>query len=233
MKKNVKGGVPMPRHLYIMLSRTDTGMGRLIRFFTKETYNHVSLCLDDRLDHFVSFARFRQDVPLAGGYVAEPPERLLSCGKTMPVRIFKLDISPKDAEELEAIFALAGHSPLTYNTLGALLHGCHIPCRIPGSYTCLEFAGAILGRTFPSIQALADTLEPLECYRGDLFDLLENSGKQDDPYFQKRGVWKGALDTGIHFKTLLFRLLRLERPSDPIVGCTFHIITKNIPQSSH
>ena len=109
MIKNVKGGVPMPRHLYIMLSRTDTGMGRLIRFFTKETYNHVSLCLDDRLDHFVSFARFRQDVPLAGGYVAEPPERLLSCGKTMPVRIFKLDISPKDAEELEAIFALAGH----------------------------------------------------------------------------------------------------------------------------
>ena len=222
----------MPRHLYIMLSRTDTGMGRFIRFFTKETYNHVSLSLDDRLCHFVSFARFRQDVPLAGGYVSEPPERLLSCGKAMPVRIFQLEISPEDAEKLETLFALAGHAPLTYNSLGALLHGCHIPCRIPGSYTCLEFAEAILGRSFPSIQALADELEPLEFYQGDLFRLLESSGKQDDPYFQKRGFWKGTWDTGIHFKTLLFRLLRLERPLDPIVGCSLQIMEKSIPQSS-
>lgn len=222
----------MSRYLYVMLSRTDTGMGRFIRFFTREPYNHVSLCVDDRLCHFVSFARFRQDVPLAGGYVTEPPQRLLTCGKTMPVRIFRLEISEEDAEELEALFGLAGHTQLRYNSLGALLHGCHIPCHIPGSYTCLEFAGAILGKSFPSIQVLADTLEPWEFYHGDLFDLLEHNGKLDDPFFQKRGFLKGTWDTALHFKTLLWRLLRLERPEDPVKDCDLHILIKNIPQSS-
>ena len=55
--------------LYIMLSRTDTGMGRLIRFFTRYDYNHVSLSLDPRLHSWVSFARYAVDVPLAGGFV--------------------------------------------------------------------------------------------------------------------------------------------------------------------
>ena len=72
-------------YLYVMLSRTDTGMGRFIRFFTREEYNHVSLCVDDSLQKFVSFARYRQDTPLAGGAVAEPPQRLLSCGEAIPV----------------------------------------------------------------------------------------------------------------------------------------------------
>ena len=138
----------MKRHLYVMLSRTDTGMGRFIRFFTREKYNHVSLSLDDTLQQFVSFGRYRQDVPLAGGYVPEPAERLLSCGKTMPVKIFRLDISETDAQGLDTVFGMAGQVPLIYNSLGALLSSCHIPCPIPGSYTCLEFAGTILGNRF-------------------------------------------------------------------------------------
>ena len=63
------------KYLYIMLSRTGTGMGKVIRAFTRNEYNHVSLPLDSSFKRFVSFARYRQDVPLAGGFVAETPQR--------------------------------------------------------------------------------------------------------------------------------------------------------------
>lgn len=207
-------------------------MGRFIRFFTREQYNHVSLSVDDELQQFVSFARYRQDVPLAGGYVAEPPVRLLSCGKTMPVKIFRLEISPADVQQLEALFTLAGQTPLVYNSPGALLSSCHIPCPIPCAYTCLEFAGAILGENFPSIQALGTALEPWEFYRGDLFDIINDNGIGDNLYFQKRGFWKGIHDTARHFKILLLRILRLDRPHDIVKDYSFDILRKNIPQSS-
>lgn len=222
----------MKQYLYVMLSRTDTGMGRFIRFFTKEEYNHVSLCMDNNLQHFVSFARYRQDVPLAGGYVTEPPTRLRSCGKTMPVRIFKLEISPSDARKLESLFNMADRSPLIYNSLGALLSSCHIRCTIPGAYTCLEFAEAVLGESYPTIKSLGDALKPWEIYRGDLFDILEPSSTCEGIFFQKHGFRKGTLDTILHFKRLLWRILRLERPDDPIASSKLNIHVKKIPQSS-
>jgi hypothetical protein len=204
------------RYLYVMLSRTDTRMGRFIRFFTQGQYNHVSLCIDDDLKQFVSFARYRQDVPLAGGCVAEFPERLLSCGSKLPVKIFRLEITQSEASHLEALFERIERAPLVYNSLGALLSSCHIPCAVPGAYTCLEFAGTVLGKTYPSIQALEAALEPYVFYQGDLFDLLEDTGDRTAIYFQRRGLWKGSWDTAVHFKTLLWRILRLEKPLDPI-----------------
>lgn len=222
----------MSEYLYVMLSHTDTGMGRFIRFFTKEEYNHVSLTLDSSLQKFVSFARYRQDVPLAGGYVAEPSARLLSCGKTMPVRIFRLEISREDAQKLDTLFQMADRTPLIYNSLGALLSSCHIHCSIPGAYTCLDFACAILGETFPTIEALGTALGEHEIYRGNLFDLLRSPSNCEGIYFQKRGFSKGTWDTAKHFKTLLWRIIRLERPKDPIADCQLNISLKNIPQSS-
>lgn len=221
----------MKQHLYVMMSRTDTGMGRFIRYFTHEEYNHVSLCLDSKLQHFVSFARYRQDVPLAGGYVTEPAIRLRSCGKSMPVRIFKIEISQTDADKLSELFQLADHTLLVYNSLGALLSGFHLHCTIPGAYTCLEFAESILGESYHTIKALADELAPWEIYRGDLFDILESVPEEECTFFQKRGFQRGTVDTIKHFKTLLWRILRLERPIDPIAACALNISLKNIPQS--
>lgn len=222
----------MIQHLYVMLSRTDTGMGRLIRFVTGEEYNHVSLCLDGDLQHFVSFARYRRDVPLAGGYVPETAARLRACGKSMPVRIYKIDICQEDADQLAELFQMAGRTSLVYNSLGALLGRWHIRCAIPGAYTCLEFAGRILGNFYSTITALEEALEGFEIYHGELFDILNSSTRRDDVFFEKRGFGRGTWDTLKHFKTLLWRILRLERPIDPIVACKLNITTKNIPQSS-
>lgn len=232
LKKRKGKAATMMDYLYVMISRTDTRMGRLIRTFTGEEYNHVSLCLNDNLQQFVSFARYRLNVPLAGGYVTESIARFSACGRVIPVRIFRLKITQEDANKLSSLFQMADHTTLVYNSLGALLQSCHLRCSIPGAYTCLEFAGAILGETYPSIQSLSDALAPWEIYRGDLFEIMQFSPDHKSRFLQKRGFRRGTQDTISHFRTLLWRLLRLERPDDPISACKINIRIKNIPQGS-
>lgn len=208
----------MARPLYLMLSRTGTGMGAVIRLFTRYEYNHVSLSLDPELRQFVSFARYVENVPLAGGFVEEPAERLLSNPGPLPVRIFRVDISDEKAAQLEDLFALAGHrdTGLIYNTLSALLTPMGLRLPIPGAYTCLEFASRVLERRFRSLKALERYLAPMEIRSGDLREIIPDSGCREGDYFCHRGIFGGTRDTAAHFMRLFGRTLRLSHCPDPI-----------------
>ena len=59
------------RRLFIILSRTDTFLAKVIRYFTKARYNHVSLSLDPTLNQMYSFGRRYPHNPLWGGFVRE------------------------------------------------------------------------------------------------------------------------------------------------------------------
>ena len=91
------------RSVYIMVSRTDTRIARMIRAATHYPYNHVSVTLDPALDRWYSFARYHRDAPLYGGFVAETPARLLSGQGDAPVRVFRVDIPERAAAALEAM----------------------------------------------------------------------------------------------------------------------------------
>lgn len=204
--------------LYLMLSRTGTGMGAVIRLFTRYEYNHVSLSLDPELRQFVSFARYAQGVPLAGGFVEEPVERLLSNPGPLPVRIFRVDIPEEKAEELERLFSLAGNrdTGLIYNSLSALLTPMGLQLRIPGAYTCLEFASKVLEKRFRTLKALDRYLSPMEFLQGDLREISNDSGCREDDFFRRRGFLGGTRDTAAHFLRLFGRTLHLSRCPDPI-----------------
>lgn len=207
-----------PGHLYIMLSRTATGMGKVIRRFTRSEYNHVSLTLDSSLRSFASFARYVEDVALAGGFVEESVQRFLSSGQPVPVRIFRVEVSSTRYKQLQTLFSLAGkrETRLIYNSLGALLSVWHLRCHIPGAYTCLELAATILGKPFRSLQELGEYLSPHEFFQGNLQKLVTDNGDRSDPYFDRRGFFRGIADTAVHFARLVSRLLRITQCNDPI-----------------
>lgn len=200
--------------LYLMLSRTNTGMGKVIRKYTGAKYNHVSLTLDGAFRCFVSFARYRQDVPLVGGYIREPAERFLYIPGELPVRIFRIELGEKREAELAALFEKAGDpsTGLIYDSLSALVSRWHIP----GCYTCLGFASRLLGKPFRSLQELEAHLDPYEYFSGDFRTLVTDSKERTDPFFQKRGLLRGTGDTVAHFGKLLVRLLRIVKCEDMI-----------------
>lgn len=205
--------------LYLMISRTDTGIGKVIRLFTRYEYNHVSLTLDSEFHRWVSFARYVQGVPLAGGFVEESAERFRAMEGPVYVRIYRLELTPERYARLESLFAQAGdpNNGLIYNTFGFLATAFGKRLHIPGAYTCLEFAGTVLERDFGAIRALDRALSPHLIYEGDLKALLAGEPVWDDPYFTRRGLTGGALDTIGHFKKLLVRTVRPGSYRDPVV----------------
>lgn len=204
--------------LYLMLSRTNTGMGKVIRTFTRGRYNHVSLTLDPELRSFVSFARYVRGVPLAGGFVQEPAERFLCEEGPLPVRVFSVELEPQRERALSGLFGQAGDpdTGLIYDTLGALLTTWKIRTHIQGAYTCLGFASAVLGQSFRSLQELEAFLEPYEVFCGDLRSLVTDSGDRTAPFFGHRGFWQGTGDTTVHFARLLGRILGVGKTIDPV-----------------
>lgn len=207
-----------PQYLYVMLSRTPTGMGKIIRLFTRSPYNHVSLTLDDSFRQFVSFARYAVDTPLAGGYITEPAERFLAGDSEISVRIFRVEITEEKTQQLTKLFARAGDrsTGLIYDSLAALLSTFRIRSHIPGAYTCLSFASKVLEIPFRSLQELADHLTPWEIFHGDLRTIVQDSNDRSDPYFTPRGLFHGTADTAAHFGRLLCRLTRICKYKDSL-----------------
>ncbi|MBR3973468.1 MAG: hypothetical protein IKJ99_05920 [Oscillospiraceae bacterium] len=196
------------RPLFLMLSRTGTGIGKTIRLFTRYDYNHVSLSLDPHFRRWVSFARYAQGVPLAGGFVNESPERYFSSGGPIQVKIFRIDIPLERYRKLKVLFSQAGQNEcgLIYNTLSALVTPFGLQVPIAGAYTCLEFADTILEESHGSIRALDICHQGQLIYEGDLRDLVSDTGIRNDRFFRHRGFLKGSLDTTWHFARLLGRM---------------------------
>ncbi len=182
------------KKLYIMLSRTDTGVGKLIRLITGYQYNHVSLSLDGSFRSWVSFARHVQDTPLYAGFIREPVERYLAKGEQILVRIFEISLTEERYDALQKLFSRAGTMAenLHYNiySLATGAFGLEVP--VPGAYTCLGFANRILGTACRSIRALDNLLQKHLVYDGALNELTPDSGARDDIYFSRLGFFGGA-----------------------------------------
>ncbi|MGY3778528.1 hypothetical protein [Isobaculum melis] len=59
------------KKIYIVLTKTNSQFGRLIRCYTKRPYNHASISLDSDLEMVFSFGRKNPTNPFKAGFVQE------------------------------------------------------------------------------------------------------------------------------------------------------------------
>lgn len=190
------------RKLYVMISKTHTGIGKAIRIFSRYPYNHVALTLDPAFRNWVSFARYSKYTPLYGGFVTEPVERYLAdSNDSVQVRIFALDITQQHYQKLSELFSYAGNleSGMVYNLFDIIAAAVGAKIPIANAYTCLGFAGAVLEKDYRTIKALDKDLESHLIFEGCLSNLASDSGDRSDLYFTRLGFIKG---TGKTVKTV-------------------------------
>ncbi len=212
-------------YLYVMISETDTGVGRIIRKLSHYRYNHVSVTMDPSLRTWYSFARFHENAAFYSGFLREPVERFLAKGYEVPVRIFRLDIPPERARLLDLLFQQAGspHTGLCYNYYDALAAVFRKKINIPGAYTCLSFSCAIMDRQYMTIEELNADLADSLVFDGDLSTLAGDSGDRHDPYFLPINPLRSFLYTAQAMATVTRRMIcntsedwiveRLHRPA--------------------
>lgn len=59
------------KNIYVIITQTGTLVARTIKIFTREEFNHASICLTDKFDKFYSFGRLILNNPLVGGFIIE------------------------------------------------------------------------------------------------------------------------------------------------------------------
>lgn len=198
------------RTLYVMISRTATQMAKFIRKCSNYPYNHVSITMDPTLRNWYSFARYHQDAPFYSGFIREPVERFFAEGNDASVRIFRLDIPAERARRIEQLFLQAGRpeTRLMYNYFDAAASVLGLKIAIAGSYTCLSFACAVLGRQYRRIKDLDTALSPQLFYEGSLNALVPDSGNRSDTFFQPIGLAKGSAKSLRQLATVTVRFIR-------------------------
>ncbi|WP_188455973.1 hypothetical protein [Virgibacillus oceani] len=59
------------KEIYILFTDTGTLFTRLIKLYTKQSYNHVSISFCDHLNDIYSFGRLNPSNPFVGGFIQE------------------------------------------------------------------------------------------------------------------------------------------------------------------
>ena len=199
--------------VYVLLSRTHTGIGRLIRVFMRGRYNHVALALDPSLLEMYSFARLHIDAPLAGGFLRETPAHYLYGGRDAEVKLYAVEMTEAryGAFRLELARFLGDPRHMIYNLLDALYLPFGRRKRICDAHTCVSFAAHMLGMEHVgAVIDMENALAGRELYGGSLREYLGGTyGDEDlrrDEYFVRRGFWGAARDTASQMRRLYYRM---------------------------
>ena len=82
------------RSVYVVLTRTNTIISRLIHYFTKDEYTHAAISLDMDLKYMYSFGRKWTYYPFIGGFKREFIDRgAYKFSKILPGVIIELNVS--------------------------------------------------------------------------------------------------------------------------------------------
>lgn len=89
----------MEKYVYVIISRTPTSMGKIIRKFLKGKYNHASISLDENLSQMYSFCRLAISNPLVGGIIRESVFTLnIGHQDDVPIKVYRIPVTVEQYE---------------------------------------------------------------------------------------------------------------------------------------
>lgn len=156
------------RYLYIIFASTPYRIGRAIRHFTGEEYNHVCIALNQDLDPMYGFSRRYYHTPFYGGFVQESLSRYHVNGQAANIRVCRLPVTQEQYETLEQHISdmLQRQEQYLYNHLSAFAVPLRRPVKVRDAYICVEFCVQIL-------HSIGQDVDPDQYYSvGDLEQLL-------------------------------------------------------------
>jgi hypothetical protein len=129
------------RYIYLVLSRTPSRFGRMIRFISGDSFNHASLAFDKNLSMLYSFGRRKNNIPLNAGLVKEYTERFsLKKVDCVSVRIYKIPVSREQYElGKKRIRQIMKDETYLYNLYSVLFYPIFKGFYTYKAFTCVEF----------------------------------------------------------------------------------------------
>jgi hypothetical protein len=134
-------------YLYIVLTRTNTVISRLIQLFKNDEYTHAAISLDKELNYMYSFSRRNTYNPFIGRLKKEDiNEGIYKFCDTLPGAIIEIEVSKEQYEKAKALLGhfISNSSLYKYNYMGLLHNLVNKPTSSDYRFLCSEFVYHIL-----------------------------------------------------------------------------------------
>lgn len=198
------------KNLYIIFSSTDLKIGRMIRFVTRNEYNHCSVCIDSGLSVFYSFSRLYMNNPLIGGFTAESPKRYTLSSRTK-VKVVAVPVFDADFREIKALIRRMSDNAeeYVYNYFSAAAYIFGRKYDSDNAFTCAEFTNKVLalaGVDAPesaNIERMERALEGYPTWEGRAVDGFFSPIWGEDRYLDRIGKAAQCVLMAKRFKRLL------------------------------
>ncbi|MBQ8803526.1 MAG: hypothetical protein IJZ53_07840 [Tyzzerella sp.] len=138
------------KSIFILLTKSDTYVSRIIRLVTADTYTHASISFDESLQPLYSFSRKYVNKPLPAGLQTES----LTTGffekyHYIPCALYELRVDDAIYYRAKAHVEhmMTEVSTYQFNVLGLFLCRLNIPFRRNRRYFCSEFVSEVLDKS--------------------------------------------------------------------------------------
>lgn len=171
--------------IYILLTKSETYISKIIRITTNDKYTHASISFDSSLQPLYSFSRLQTDLPLPAGLHTEPFDSgFYHKYPHLPCALLALEVEDDAYTSAKARVEdmMTKSDTYRYNIMGLLFCRLNIPFNRKSHYFCSEFVGHILHQSNaldlpkePSLMRPFDytKIPNLTClYEGSLFELI-------------------------------------------------------------
>ncbi len=177
------------KHVYIILTNTNTKVSKFLRLFTGDEYNHVSIALSGDCSEMYSFARWIDWCPWIAGFARENvDEGVLAHHPETKCIIYDLEVSNKDylviLKRLNKF--LRNPRKYRYSFISIPLMFFNIPYERKDLYVCSTFVSYIL-RDIVDIDKNFTLIKPSDYSNLQLNSVYE--GKlRDFVYYNKKAI---------------------------------------------
>lgn len=197
------------KNIYIVFSTTPYKIGKFIRFFTKERFNHISVSFDRNLDCAYTFARRYASAPFFGGLVKDSGTRYFYKNRCSEIAVCRIEVAAETYTAMQNTCAAMHKEEYLYNYFSVAGYIFKRRIFINQAFTCVEFAAYILSfadarinkSSFYTIDGLFDIYRDRVIYSG-----IPYFAKTDDNYGMKRGMIKSFADTAASIFNLIKRI---------------------------
>jgi hypothetical protein len=187
-------------YLYIVLTRTNTMISRLIQLFKNDEYTHAAISLDKELNYMYSFSRRNSYNPFIGRFKKEDiNEGLYKFCDTLPGAIIEIEVSREQHEKARALLEhfISNSSLYKYNYKGLLHSLLNKPASSDYRFLCSEFVYHILkesgiidfniSRNLVRPQSLLN-IEGRLIYKGNLKEIKSRKNNWNTKKIETRGL---------------------------------------------
>ena len=135
------------KSIYILLTKSNTLVSRLVKLTTFDKYTHVSISFEENLSPLYSFARHYIHTPLPAGLRPEYLDKgFFKHYPQIPCALYELKVEDEAYEAAkEAVEEMMAQSEqYKFNILGLVLCRLSIPSKRKNHYFCSEFVSEVL-----------------------------------------------------------------------------------------